>query len=79
MTGTTGGGILAINGGTDLSVTAGAAVSGDTYGFFAFNYGTGALEITAAGTVTGTRFDGIQATNEGTDLTITAGATSQAA
>src|SRR4051794_31535406 len=53
-------------------------VSGGYRGIKAKNYGTGALTITATGTVTGTSGDGINARSgpNGTDLTIDAAAVS---
>ena len=79
VTGTSGYGIYAYNSadGTSLTVSA-AAVSGDTYGIKATNYGTGALSVTATGAVTATSGRGINAFNDsgGTDLTINAAAVS---
>ncbi len=77
VAGANGKGISATNAisGTDLSITA-AAVSGATRGIYALNNGTGALSITANGTVTGTIQDGIYARDEGLGLTITTAAVS---
>ena len=71
------GGILAINGGTDvLSITVGGSVSGDAEeGIWALNYGTD-LTIDVAGDVTsdGAADDAILAVNDGTGaLSITVG------
>ena len=69
------GGIVAYNFiyGTNLNIAA-ANVSGGSYGIFGQNFGSGALSITATGTVTGagtaTSNAGIYAYNTGTDLTI---------
>lgn len=58
---------------TDLTINAAADVSGGDNGIFAGHSGTGALSITATGTVTGTGGNGIYARNNaGTDLTINA-------
>jgi len=55
-----------------------AAVSGGSSGIRATNYGTGALSITATGTVTGTNDRGIFARNYnfGTDITVSAASVS---
>jgi outer membrane autotransporter protein len=74
VTGTTGGGILAINKASGLSLTAESTVSGGHSGIFANNVYRGALEITTTGAVTGTTGGGILAINGGTDLSVTAGA-----
>jgi outer membrane autotransporter protein len=82
VTGTTGFGISARNGtfgappGTDLTVTTGAGttVIGKLGGIDAYNYGSGALTITANGDVTGTNGRGIYAGNAGTNLTVITGA-----
>ena len=68
-------GIYARNYGTDLSVTTGTTVTGGTHGIRAFNYGSGALTITANGDVEGTNATGIYAYNSfyGTDLSVTTG------
>ena len=60
-----------------------AGVTGADSGIRAYNYGTGALSITARGAVTanglyGYGADGIRARNSGTDLTINAAAVSGA-
>ena len=77
-------GIYAGNHGTSLTVTTGSAsnITGIEYGIEAFNYGAGALTITANGTVTATGNStinsGIYAINSGaSSLTITTGAGSQ--
>ena len=56
-----------------LTITA-AGVTGGSAGINAQNYGTGALSITATGTVSGTSREGIFAYNSssGTSLTINA-------
>jgi outer membrane autotransporter protein len=63
--------------GTDLSVTTGVGttVKGGFDGIFAFNFGKGALTITANGKVEGTAHYGIKAQNSsyGTDLSVTTG------
>jgi uncharacterized protein with beta-barrel porin domain len=59
-----------------LTITSSAIITGDTYGIYAANYGSGALSITTTGTTTGTDKDGIAAWNYGTDLTIDAATTS---
>ncbi|TPJ41394.1 hypothetical protein [Mesorhizobium sp. B2-6-5] len=79
VTGTAGDGIYALTlsdiiSSTDLTIEA-ANVSGGAYGIFAEHHGTGALSITATGTVTGDAgalTGGIYAQNFGSDLTITA-------
>jgi uncharacterized protein with beta-barrel porin domain len=71
-------GIVAVNKGTDLTVTtaAGTTVSGIDFGIHALNSGTGAVTITANGNVTGAGSTGIYARNNssGTDLTVTTAA-----
>lgn len=57
--------------GTDLTIEA-ASVEGQSYGIRARNYGSGALSITATGSVIGRDRDGIFTRNYGTDLTIEA-------
>jgi uncharacterized protein with beta-barrel porin domain len=78
VTGGTGGaGIQARNNrGTDLSVTtaAGTTVSGGNYGISAFNYGHGALTITANGNVSGGSYSGIFASTYGAGLSVTTAA-----
>ena len=76
VTGTARAGIEAYNNtsATDLTVTAGATVMGGTFGIYAFNNGSGFVEITANGGVAATVEDGIRAESGGTDLTVTAGA-----
>jgi len=86
VTSTNGNGIFARNGsfslpaGTDLTVTTGGGttVFGGLVGIEARNFGTGALSITANGTVTGINGHGIYAYNYayGTDITVTTGASS---
>jgi outer membrane autotransporter protein len=78
VTGSGNAGIYALNGtytansGTDLTIST-ADVSGGTDGIVALNYGSGALSVTANGTVTGGSGSGIRARNDGSDaLTITA-------
>ena len=65
VTGTNDFGIFARNnlGGTDLTIEA-ADVSGGLDGILTRQYGTGALSITATGTMTGTSGTGINATND---------------
>ena len=80
VTGGTGGaGIQARNNrGTDLSVTTavGTMVSGGNYGISAFNYGHGALTITANGNVSGGTYSGIFASSYGgLSVTTAAGTT----
>lgn len=53
------------NAGTSLTVSA-STVSGGTDGIYARNFGTGALTVTATGTVTGTTGRGIYAKNANT-------------
>ncbi|MER8752804.1 hypothetical protein NKH57_26770, partial [Mesorhizobium sp. M1050] len=80
VTGTAGDGIYArtlsdVISSTDLTIEA-ANVSGGIYGISAEHHGTGALSITATGTVTGGTgafTGGIYARNYGGDLTIAAG------
>jgi len=59
--------------GTDLAITAKGTVTGETYGIFAKNEGSGVLTVTAA-VVTGKTKDGIYARNAstGTDISVTA-------
>ncbi|MFB9983824.1 hypothetical protein ACFSQQ_04775 [Mesorhizobium kowhaii] len=79
VTGTEGDGIYArtlsdVISSTNLTIDA-ATVSGGTYGISAEHHGTGALSITATGTVTGgtgALTGGIYARNYGSDLTIVA-------
>jgi autotransporter family porin len=65
-------GIYAKNYGGNLTVNT-ATVSGGRYGIYAKNYGSGALSITATGTVTGSGAYGVSADNHGTSLTINVG------
>ncbi|MEN0001396.1 MAG: autotransporter outer membrane beta-barrel domain-containing protein [Pseudomonadota bacterium] len=58
--------------GTDVIIHAKGEVSAQGYGVFAWNYGSGVINITTEKAVTGTDGDGIMAWNEGTDLIITA-------
>ncbi|MEO0326954.1 MAG: hypothetical protein AAF217_00005, partial [Pseudomonadota bacterium] len=66
VTGTASNGVDARNynaaGAGDLTVST-AAVTGGTYGIYARNVGTGALSVTATGTVTGTGNNGVDARN----------------
>jgi hypothetical protein len=61
---------------TDLSITSTGIVTGDLFGIYAINYGSGALTIDTAD-VTGTEYVGILAVNltAGTDLSITSSGT----
>ncbi|ODR94928.1 hypothetical protein AUC70_03865 [Methyloceanibacter stevinii] len=58
---------------TDLTVTASAKVAGGTFGIYAFNNGSGPVEITAKGNVTGTVEDGINAVSDGTPISVAVG------
>ncbi|WP_108812385.1 autotransporter outer membrane beta-barrel domain-containing protein [Sphingorhabdus sp. Alg231-15] len=59
--------------GTSLTIAA-ADTAGQANGIFARNFGTGALDISATGSVSGTEADGIDAVNSaaGTSLSVTA-------
>jgi outer membrane autotransporter protein len=78
VTGTSATGILARNSvdGTDLSVTTatGTSIIGDSFGIRAFNFGSGALDVTVNGNVTGTNKAGIAVQNQGTSTTVTTAA-----
>ena len=58
-----------------VTVNTNGALTGGNYGILAFNYGSGALSITADGDVTGTNYTGILARNSSysTDLDVTTG------
>ncbi|MFV0335956.1 MAG: autotransporter outer membrane beta-barrel domain-containing protein, partial [Tropicimonas sp.] len=74
-------GITAVAGSSSTGLTIDtASVTGNTYGIYTEDYGSGALSITTSGNVTGTTADGIYANNaSGTGLTIsTASATGAA-
>ncbi len=79
VTGTANYGIDALNyaGTANLTINTGVgtSVAGGEHGIKAFNYGSGALEITANGDVSGTSDFGIYASNfNGTDLSVTTSA-----
>ncbi|MGN8118128.1 autotransporter outer membrane beta-barrel domain-containing protein [Labrys sp. 22185] len=57
---------------TDLTITANNVTAGGARGIYAVNNGTGAVNVTATGTVSGAGIDGIRVDNAGTDVTVNA-------
>ncbi|MGJ4860734.1 autotransporter outer membrane beta-barrel domain-containing protein [Labrys sp. La1] len=61
---------------TDLTITANNVTAGGARGIYAVNNGTGAVNVTATGTVSGAGIDGIRVDSAGTDVTVNAKDTS---